>query len=229
MTEESTTTPKNGKKRLIIGVVTAIVAVIALIGVLAWRTSIINQGLSQQNDIIQLQKNVELEISTCLDKGATAAKVAEKEFATLKDVLVNVTAARYEGGNGALSQGGPLISALVEAYPTIDTSTWKTLMGIVTGCRDDIRDRQERLQGFATKFTTWYQAAPFGEKWIRNNFPTDELTTIDRKNGAILKGKDALDYLTRVISVKDAQEAMKNGQMPDQELFPNTASAPPSK
>lgn len=203
------------------------VAIIIVIGMIAgviasWINSIGNEGEQKQNNIIALQTRVELDISTCLDSGATAAQVAQQEFTQLKDVLVNVTAARYEGGNGALSQGGPLISALQENYPQIDQSTWRKLSDIVVGCRQDVADSQKRLQDYVADFRTWTTGGGLFETSIRNNYPNELLVTVDRTTGAQLTGKAALDYLSRVISVKAAKDAMKSGELPDQELFPST-------
>ncbi len=209
------------KKHVPLVVAAAVVVVIGLVTLL-WTQSVANEGKKQQYDIVQLQTRVETSISTCLDTGRIQAQVAQQEFAALKDVLVNVTAARYEGGDGALSQGGALISALQENYPQIDQSTWRKLSDVIVGCRQDIKDAQDQLQGNVNRFRNWTTGGVFLEPIIRNNFPNELLVTTDRTTGAKLTGKDALDYLSRVISVQDAKEAMKTGTLPDQDLFETT-------
>lgn len=219
---------KNRKLLIRLAIVLGIIVVvgIAILGFLGWQNGIENDGRTQQNNIVQLQKDVEKDISTCLDTSRLSAQIASQEFDRLKDVLTNVVSARYEGGDGALSQGSPIVSMLQERYPTIDQSSWKIVMSTVIGCRQEINDSQKRLQNYATNFKTWYMTGGIFEKGIRNDFPTDDLQAVNVLTSERLTGKAALDYLTRNITTKEAKDAMKNGTLPNQELFPSAAPSP---
>jgi hypothetical protein len=222
----------NKHLRLIIAGIALVVIAGIVFSVLNWRNNISNDGYNRERDIVTLQAGMENEISKCLDKGRIAAQVTQKEFDSVKEILINTTAARYVGKDGKSTGatpalgGGAFVSSLHEAYPTIDTSTFKRLMSIVVGCRDDVGDSQDKLQLFSGDFDKWRNTGGLFAKSVRNNFPDDRLHTVNRQTGERLKGEDALEYLTRLITVEEAQNAIKTGTMPGQNLFPTTSPTP---
>lgn len=192
---------------------------------LSWRQGINNEGNTQQQRIVALERAVETELSTCLDSSRLAANITKEEFESIKDVLTSVAAARYVDADGKSTRaegtlgGGSFISALQENYPQIDQSSWQRLMDVVVGCRKDVRDDQDRLQLYATEFKTWTQTGGVLGSKIRNNFPNDNLEAYDNLTKRNLTGKEALAYLTRVIKTSEATTAIDTGVMPDQDLF----------
>lgn len=217
-------------RRPLIGLGIVVVIVGIVLSYLGWANGIKNEGARQQNNIMQLRRNMGIEISTCLDKGSTAAQVAMQQNASLKDTLTSIVQARYvdAGGNAAGAdnalRGGALVSALQENYPQIDQSSWKVLMGVVVGCREDVRDAQDRLQHDATAFQTWTMTGSIFQKFIRDDFPNDTLTVSDGKS--VLKGSDALKFLIEPIILDDAKKALESGQLPQQQLFPSATPQP---
>lgn len=192
---------------------------------LSWRQGINNEGNTQQQRIVALERAVETELSTCLDTSRLAANITKEEFESIKDVLTSVAAARYVDADGKSTRaedtlgGGSFISALQENYPQIDQSSWQRLMDVVVGCRKNVRDDQDRLQLYATEFKTWTQTGGVLGSKIRNNFPNDNLEAYDNLAKRNLTGKEALAYLTRVIKTSEATTAIDTGVMPDQDLF----------
>lgn len=225
MTNESASS-QNWLQRNLRWIIPVVIAVIVvgggLYGVLSWVNGVQNEGETKQNDIVQLQKNMVNDISKCLDTGAVQAQIVGQEYATMKDILVSVTAARYEGDNASLGQGGAMFSALTENYPQISQESWARLSGVIIGCRKDVGDAQEQLQGAITRFKTWSSTGGIFETRIRDDFPTDALTTTNALTSEKLKGEAALEYLGRLITVKDAQKAVQDGTMPDQQFFPTS-------
>lgn len=211
-------------KVLIVGAL--ILALVAPIWIyLSWKQGINNEGNTQQQRIVALERAVETELSTCLDSSRLAANITKEEFESIKDILTSVASARYVDADGKSTVaegtlgGGSFISALQENYPQIDQSSWQRLMDVVVGCRKDVRDDQDRLQLYATEFKTWTQTGGvFGSK-IRNNFPNENLEAYDNLAKRNLTGKEALSYLTRVIKTSEATTAIDTGVMPDQDLF----------
>ena len=228
-------------RRLVIGIA-AVLVVVLLAGLVwyayaSWANGIRNEGEANQRRIKTYQEQIESSLSTCLDKGRISAQVAQQEFSSIKDILIGTAQARYVDKNGNATRadatlgGGQFISALNEQYPNIDTATWKKLMDVVVGCRTDVQAAQDRLITEAGLFDTWRTTGGVFEKKIRNDFPNEHLKVVDRERTAMQKragitgyvwltGEEALAYLTRVISTQDAQDAIRTGTAPDQDLFP---------
>jgi hypothetical protein len=238
-------------RKLVVGIGSALVAIL-LAGLVwyayaSWANGIRNEGEANQRRVKTYQEQIETSLSTCLDKGRIGAQVAQQEFNSVRDILIGTAQARYVDKDGKSTNasgtlgGGQLISALNEQYPNIDTATWKKLMDVVIGCRTDVQATQDRLITEAGLFDTWRTTGGVFEKKIRKEFPNQNLKVIDREKTALQKragipgdvwltGEEALAYLTRVISTQAAQDAIRTGTAPDQDLFPtpgqNSTPAP---
>ena len=191
---------------LVIGLVVYIIA--------SWLQGISNEAAQRQNDLITAQARVQTQLSTCLDSGRTAAKVTQKEFDSVKDVLVSTAEARYQN-EGALS-GDAFIQVISENNPTIDQSSWRRLVDIMVGCRKDVRDDQNELQRLSNEFKTWTETGDVFTSKVRNNYPDDRLVAFDVLQKKKITGQDALDYLNRIITTEEATNAIGSGVMPDQ-------------
>jgi hypothetical protein len=216
------------------------VLVVALVGGLIWygfasyRQGVRNDGVGQQRNVLTLERQFEIGLSNCLDKSNIAGQIARQEYASIKDILTDVVSARYVDDNGNATRasstlgGGAFISSLHEQYPQIDLSTWKKFMDTALGCRDDVSDLQSRLQGYAGTFDTWTQTGGVFTKSIHAEFPTIALKAYNAKEHRDVFGREALDYLTRVIKTKEAADAIDSGTMPDQNLTGSTPAPAPS-
>lgn len=205
-----------------------VVVVVLLIGVFSvwsYRKGVGNQGERMQERIETAHRNAQTELSKCLDQGRVGAQVAQQEFDQIKGILVDTASARYVDKDGNPTNaaesigGGQLFSVVQEAYPSIDQSTFQDLMGVVVGCRDGFANEQKRLFHEINDFNTWVQQDNVWNQGIKNNFPTKTLTALDYASGKTLKGQDALDYMSRVILVKDARDSYATGDQTDQDLF----------
>lgn len=212
------------KKPIIIAAVVATIVVV-VIGTINWVYAVRNQGEAQQERIEALYKQSRNSLSTCIDQGATAAQVTEREFETLRDLLTSVATARYVDASGEATNaagvlgGGQLISALQESYPEIDQRSWQNLQTLVIGCRDEFQSAQDRIFIDAAEFEAWIQRDNLFNAWIKGGFPSDTLDVEDLATGETLTGAAALDYMTRVISVEAANEAFETGTLEQQDLF----------
>ncbi len=215
---------KKYRSLVVAGCVALVLALIAIFSFWSWHNGISNEGREQQQDIVALESFVEIEISGCLDRGATTGKIVKAQYEAVKGILVDVAAARYVGVNESPTRandalgGGAFISALREQNPDVDVASWQNFIAIVNGCRQDVGDAQRHIQTKAANFRTWVQTGGVFENQVRSNFPNGQLETKDRLTGQMLYGKAALDYLTRVISVQAAKDAMTSGTAPDQDF-----------
>lgn len=211
--------------RLAIGIAVVIALVITVASIMQYRISITNQGEKWQERIETRYQQAQTSLSNCLDSGRASAQVAEAEFERLKDILVDVTSARYEGPDNrpldaeAALGTGRAFSMIVENYPTIDQRSWQSLQSTVVGCRKEFQGTQNLLFIDANEFDTWALTDNLFNQGIKDNFPTDELEVLDIANGETLRGQGALDYMTRVIMVAEARNAYESGTLGEQDLF----------
>lgn len=207
----------------------ALMVVLALVWLATtnWVYSVRNQGEAYQERIETLHKMSQNSLSTCIDQGAVAAQVTAQEYDTLKDLLTSVASARYVDENGNPTNasqvlgGGQFVSALQESYPEVDQRSWQNLQTLVVACRSEFQSAQDRLFIDAKDFETWIQRDNVFNHWIKDDFPTDDLDAVDLASGATLTGSAALEYMTRVIAVEEANQAFETGTLEQQDLFGN--------
>ena len=213
------------KNKTLVIVLSAIVAIgLIILIVVSYTFSVRNEGERYEQRLTQLYNSSLNSLSTCIDQGSIAAQVTEKEFETLREILIEVTAARYVDSSGndtdasEVLGGGQLFSAIVENYPTIDQRSWQNLQTLVVGCRDEFQGAQDRTQNEARTYNEWRVTDDIFNSWIKSEFPSDELkvTTAD---GTTLYGMAAYDRITRVVSVTEANDAFESGELAEQDLF----------
>lgn len=224
----------SGRTAAIIAGAVVVVIVLATLGGLQYRQSVHNNGASLQREVITLSRDVDISLSNCLDQSTVAAQVTQNQQQAVKNILISAVSARYVTPSGGTTsadgvlKSGSFISALAEAYPQIDVSTWKNLMAVAVGCRDNVADAQEHLQAVAGQFETWTQTGSIFSRGIHASFPTNALYAYDA-SGQEIYGEAALQYLTRTILTSQAQQAINSGTMPNQNLFGSSSpSATPS-
>lgn len=216
------------KPKFIIPAIVGVLVIALLIGVISvssYRKGVGNEGERMQERVETAHRNAQVSLGKCFDQGKVGAQVAQQEFDQLKEIFVGAASARYVDEDGKPTNaaesigGGQLFSMVQEAYPSIDQSTFQDLLGIVVGCRDEFAGKQEALFHEANLLTSWVQEDNIWNQGIKNNFPTDTLTVVDYQSGETLKGLAALDYMTRVITPKEARDSYTTGEQTDQDLF----------
>jgi len=213
------------KPKVFIPIIAGVLLIITAISFMSWRVDVRNDGEAKQETVERTHQNAQNSLSTCLDQGRTAAQVTEQEFKQLKEILVEVTSARYVDAEGDPTNaseaigGGQLFSVVQEAYPDIDQSSFQNLQEVVVGCRDAYQNAQDRLFAQIEDFDTWIQTGSLWSQGIHSSFPTDDLEVVNAATNEILREQAALDYMSRVIQVEDARQAYADGELPEQDLF----------
>lgn len=186
--------------------------------------SLRNEGERQEQDLTALYGQSINSLSTCFDQGNVAAQVTEREYESIKDILVGAVSARYVDANGNPTNatgalgGGQLISALQESYPQIDQRSWQNLQTLVIGCRDEFQGKQDRIQSYAASYNRWRVTDNVFNSWIKSSFPSNELK-VTTPSGDTLYGQSAYDRITRVVAVDEAIAAFETGMLEEQDLF----------
>ena len=203
----------------------AVVTLLSVLAIFNYRISVENEGEVLQQRVEQVYASAQNSLSACLDQGQVAAQVADAEFDRLKDVLSAAVSARYVDAQGNSTSaeeavgGGALFSAVVEAYPDIDSESFERLQDVVVGCRDEFQNDQDRLLSEVAKLEEWRQTGNIWSDGIRQGFPTDELRVIDFATGVELRGEAALELMRRPVLVSDARDAYSDGELDNQDLF----------
>jgi len=202
-----------------------------LIGLIVWITvastalSIRNEGERREQDLVTVYNNSLISLSTCLDSGRVAAQVTEREFESIKEILTNVSAARYvtsadgtQTDAGEALGGGQLFSAIVEAYPTIDQRSWQILQTEVVGCREKFQNSQVVVQYQAGKYKKWIVSDDLFYGAVRDEFPSDELV-MTTAAGETFTGDEALKHIIKPVALPAASLGFETGVLPEQDLF----------
>ena len=210
--------------KLMIGLAAALVVALIVIVVVNNIYAEKNVGERKEQRLTQLYNQSLTSLSTCIDQGQIAAQVSEREFESLREVLVDVTAARYvdSAGNDTDASevlgGGQLFSAVIENYPSIDQRSWHNLQTVVVGCRDEFQGSQDRVQNEALTYNEWRVTDNIFNSWIKADFPSNELK-VKTADGDTLYAMAAYDRITRVVSVAEANSAFESGELAEQNLF----------
>lgn len=200
-----------------VGIAVLVIIAVSVFAFFSWKNAIDNNGYKRQRAVETQYNHYQTSLSTCLDKSRVGAGIASEEYDRIKDTLTAVVSARYKGGSPLDGDGGALVSALAEAYPTIDNSLWKQLMTTVLGCRNEVAGVNNELQSLAGRFDTWSNTGGIFAKHYREKYPTDELK-VAGLNGQ-LTGQAALDFIVTPLTTSEAGDALKNHTMPEQDLF----------
>lgn len=203
-------------KALVIGVVVVVAIIIAAV---AGPYIVRNEGERHEQLLVGQYNNSTTALSTCLDQSQAAMQVGDEHSRQVREILTEVTSARYEeidGTRPALGRG-QMFSMIQEAYPDIDMTVWNKVYDTVIGCRDTFQNAQDRLQGTAVRYNQWRVSDSPLDSWIKDEFPSEELK-ITTPDGQKLDGQEAYDQITRVVLVKDAKTAFQDGEMPTQDL-----------
>jgi hypothetical protein len=213
------------KNKVLVAVLGSLVVIgVVILGVIQFNFSVRNEGERQEQDLTALYNESVNSLSTCISQGSIAAQVTEQEFETIKEILVQVAAARYVDAAGnptdasGVIGGGQLISALQENYPQIDQRSWQNLQTLVVGCRDEFQGSQDRIQVTAAAYNRWRVSDDLLTAPIKADFPSDELKVV-LPSGDTLYGQSAYDRITRVVSVEEANTAFQTGTLEQQDLF----------
>jgi hypothetical protein len=216
------------KKLLIVGgaIILALLFIYLLIVKPYYSTT--NKGEEYEQKLEALHSFSVQSLGTCIDQGAVSADVAEEEFAKIKGILVEAAGARYQNNSTAQDAigGGTLFSAVSEAYPQLDQSSWRNLQTTVVGCREEFQGTQDRIQATAADFETWQTNDSLFSGWVKDNFPNDALEITDPSTGTVLTGEPAYQYLTAVVTVQSAKTAFGDGTVEQQDLFSSESPSP---
>jgi hypothetical protein len=208
---------------IVIGAAIAVVLLIIFLVFMSWKNGIHNEGFEKQRDVVTLYNNYQTALSTCLDQTNISSQVAAENLEQVKNALTAIVGARYSDEKGALSSDGPIVSALVEQYPEIDSSLWQQLMTTAVGCRAQVAGANGQLQHVAAKFDTWTHQGSWYAKAFRNNWPNDELKVVTLNGG--VTGREALDFIVTPLTTGEAKNALLAHEMPNQDLFPDSGTS----
>lgn len=145
--------------------------------------------------------------------------IADRKSDQLDRIITDAIKGRYQGDTSAQPGGGALFSAIQEAYPQIDLSTYDKIQDFIVKSRGEFKGEQTQLLKLVEAYQNYLNQGLL--KSIVINFlgyPSDNLTA--RVDGRVIKGDAALEQIQQIVLDDNTSKAFGTGKM-------NPLSVPP--
>jgi hypothetical protein len=210
------------------GIVAAVLAVFGIRYVI--QQGIISEANKREADLSRGFEVNKAELGKCITQIRETAGVAMGASRELNKVLSDIVSARYTQPNGPQVTSGRAFSLLVEQYPDLSglQRNFDRVMTVMIGCRDDYQGYQEDLRERAAQFEAWLNGSwtnrTFGKGLPNSKLYADVLD--DEGREVRLTGQAALDKMTKLITIADANKAYQTGVMTPEDPFGTATTRP---
>lgn len=209
-----TLTEEQRKKYIKYGVIGGALILIVIIGLSFYGTVNSARGgaITRENAIVAQYGDNKAELAKNILVINETLGIADRQSEVLNGILADAVQGRYDGELQP-GTGGSMFSAIAEAYPdlTATSEAYQKVQDAVLSQRESFKKQQAKLIDMVRDYKTWTTSDIF-RSWVLNSFvgtPTD-LMAIEH-NGTILRGQDALDQASKIITTSDAEEAFDTG------------------
>lgn len=199
-------------------VAAGVIALVALIYFIS-HNSVVNSGNQKQQDLMADYKDTTNVLSNCLVQTKQSVGAINSQNAALDKIITDAVRGRYELGSSAKPGSGTLFSALSEQYPNTSelSKSYQQVLTIINGCRTDFKDSQSKLQASVANFNKWRTGSWTTRTFGGGSYPTHDLY-VDFKGGK-LYGKAALEQMSKLVVVSDAQSGRDNNSIDNNDPF----------
>lgn len=189
---------------------------ILLIGILtAYGTINSARGgaITRENAIVAQYSDNKAELSKNILIINETLGIADRQSDVLNKILADAVQGRYDGDLQP-GTGGTMFSAIAEAYPdlTATSESYQKVQDAISSQRESFKKQQSKLLDMIRNYKDWTKADLF-RSWVLDAFiggtPTDNLEI--QHNGQPLKGQNALDQISTIITTSDAEDAYSTG------------------
>lgn len=185
-----------GKGCLIAGIIGGVGA-LALIILLIYGVGVANKEARLRNTMKAKQTDNTNEYDNMWKKISQSAQVTDAQKNALKEIFVSHAQARSGGPDNNL-----LVKWVHESVPNVDTSTFNTLMNIITSSRDGFTMRQKELLDLKREDDNYF-----------TTFPANMVMAVC--------GRDMMDVT--IVTSSRTTEAFKTGKDDDVNVFQKPA------
>ncbi len=126
-------------------------------------------------------------------------------------ILTDAIKGRYDGTKMSPGTGGSMFSAIKEAYPNIDLSTYDRIADFVRAGREAFKNKQSKMLDMLRAYDTWRQENLLRAFFINTflHFPSNGLEA--RIGTSKVTGQAALDQMWTIVTTGDTQKAFQTG------------------
>jgi hypothetical protein len=205
-------------KGLVYGLIAGVLVFVVVGSIFIVKIGIDNTGNSKEVALNAQYLDNQNYLSDCVVRIRETAGVAKGETAAFDTVITNAVMGRYETGSTAQVGQGALFSAIVEAYPDLNTlgGTFDKLLVVINGCRTDYRGKQTQLLSLIKDYDTW-RIGSLTNRLLAGGFPSENLQA--RVGEKVTTGSAALAQMNTIILVQDAENAYETGTLTPEDPF----------
>lgn len=179
---------KGSTQLIVLGLIGVFVLFLIIIGAVWVSTS--NNEVRLRNSITAKQRDNASELDNMQKKIGQTAQVTQEQARALKELVVGYAASR------TVQDSGKFATLVREAVPTLDQSTYKELMRIITSSRDAFTMRQKELLDLKREHDN-----------VRTTFP----------GSLIVGGRPEITVV--IVTSERAEESFRTGKDDDTTLF----------
>lgn len=175
-----------------------------------------HKGVDIETQLTAQYKDNQNELSTFISKFHEQVGIADRQVAQLDRVLSDAVKGRYDKDLTAAVPGvapsGNLISALVEAYPQIDLSSYNRVLDTISSGREAYKNKQSALLDKLRAYDKWRNEDIIGSALISiGGFPSHNLRA--SVGDQVFYGQAALDKMYNIVLTQDAVDAYQSGTL----------------
>lgn len=198
-----------------------LVAALALYGTF---NTMQKQSVEREVRLSRSYESLKSELDAFLSKAREQAGVTKAQSAAFDKIMVDAVSGRYQGKEGgptsAQPGSGTMFSAILEAYPNLDTlnASFTRILDTISEGRAAFNNSQHKLQDELREYDQWRKSGII-HSWMLATFigvPTDNLVVVtDQK----YTRQAAYDKMSRVITSGLTAESFKTGTLDAQDFF----------
>lgn len=214
-------------RRLITTLVSVFVAIIFIFSIFGWVNGMQKASVEREVRLSRQYESLKTGLDAFLSTAREQAGVTKAQSANFDKIMLDAVQGRYQGKEGqptAAQPGtGTLFSAILEAYPNLDTlnSSYSRILDTISSGRTAFSNSQQKLQDQLREYDQWRKSG-IVHSWAVAHLvgvPTSNLVVF---NGTTPKhGQAAYDVMIHVITSGLTQKSFDSGKLDAQDFFGN--------
>lgn len=200
------------KTSSIVALTAAGVIFFGAVGSYGYVNGVRNTLIAQETNLSALYRDNQNGLSSYVSGFYEQVGIADRKSAQLDKIISDAIKGRYDGKTSAQPGSGQLFSAIQEAYPNIDLSTYDRIQEYIQKSRNEFKGAQTRLLGTVAQYENTRKQG-FIKSTVANalGFPSDTLQA--RVDGKVLYGRTALEQIQQIVLDDTTSAAFGSGKM----------------
>jgi hypothetical protein len=217
--------PKLSKK-LIISLGAIFVGLILIFSTFGWLNGMQKASVEREVRLSRQYESLKTGLDAFLTTAREQAGVTKAQTAAFDKIMLDAVQGRYQGKEGgptaAQPGGGTLFSAIIEAYPNLDTlnSSFTRILDTISSGRTAFANNQQKLQDQLREYDQWRKSGLIHSWAVAHitGVPTTNLVVV---NDSRKTGQAAYDVMAKVITSSLTGQSFESGKLESQDFFGN--------